>query len=107
MHSHVHVAPSSAPRNVTASVVNSTTIRFTMVSPPVNELNGDLVGYTLQCTPATRDLNQPINLPSQAELTVIIAGFRPGTPYNCLIGANNTNGKGPDASVFALTPEEG
>ena len=102
------IAPSGAPVNVTGSVVNSTSALFSFQSPPTDQLNGMLTGFTITCTPSVSSqlptVTSTISITTGGSLTV--TELQPGAVYTCGVAANNSHGSGPPANVFILTPEE-
>ena len=101
------LAPSAAPVDVSGTVVNSTSGFFTFQSPPIDQLNGVLTGFTITCTPSHSSLptvTSTISITTGGSLTV--TDLQPGAVYTCSVAANNSHGSGPPANVFILTPEE-
>ena len=89
-------APSAAPTDVSASVINSTAITVQWEMIPCIEQNGDITGYIVRYGSQT----QSVSGGSVTETT--ISNLTPSTTYNVRVAAVNDADTGPFSSNVSI-----
>ncbi len=76
--------PSATPTNVSGSVINSTALRLTWESPPVDQLNGILRGYVVNVTEVEtgRKFQYSTDTPE-----IVLSSLHPSYTYVCVVAA--------------------
>ncbi len=112
-HMHTHIVPSAPPANVTVLSVMATSITLAWEAPPLDTLNGLLIGYTFQylCHPR-------VTCPSQScpqlhhrvsasederEMSYQFEDLLPFMKYTFQVAAETSAGSGPFS--FSVTME--
>ena len=106
---HLITAPSSPPLNVTAVVVNATTILVSWETPPIIHHNSPLTGYVIIYS----DLSSPgggdemrSSIMDPTVLTALIVNLEPYSLYDVQVAAVNNAGAGPRSlEVTIETPK--
>ena len=81
--------------------------------PPEEHRNGIIISYTLSCEEMINDQyllvtspDFPLIVNENGSVSLILNGFRPGTPVNCTVSATNLAATGPSTTSSATTDEE-
>ena len=103
------VAPSAAPANLTGVFASSTSLNITWSLPPVEDRNGEILGYSLSYFQVTMDFSvgTPSEEPVINDTMFLISGLEIYTEYNVSVAAFTAVGTGPFASVIARTDSSG
>ena len=97
------IAPSGSPRNLNASVLNSTAVYLVWNPPLLHEQNGVIKKYIVSVYKAVNDVFRE----ADAYTTSIVIGeLRPHYEYQISVSAF-TVASGPDALVSVTTEEDG
>lgn len=108
-------APSSAPINVRVQAISSSELVVTWKEPDRNLWNGDLIGYTVNCSEEKQNINYisandslqtMIQIDGPATTRTTIRGLRTFRRYAIKVRARNNFGAGPfSKSTYATTLE--
>ena len=93
--------PGGAPEMFEA-VAGQRQVKFSWSPPPVTQLNGIIISYTLSWSPSPSSL--PLSTSQSGQLTV--PGFSPDTSYTCSVVASNRYGSGPATNTSFTTLED-
>ena len=87
--------PISPPVNCsnTTFFPHNVTLVLCPPSPPIDELDGDIIGYNLTCPDITSTLDTTLTSP--ATTITITSGIRPFSNYSSALTALNMNGSTP------------
>lgn len=96
-------APEGRPRNVTASVINSTSTDIYWTEMNCLEQNGDITGYTVHYRPVIPKHPAPLMTLRIAKKSLIVTNLIPRTNYIFQVHAENANGSGPSANITITT----
>lgn len=108
-------APSSAPINVHVQAISSSELVVTWKEPDRNSWNGDLIGYTVNCSEEKQNINyisandslqKSMQVDGPATTKTTIRNLRTFRRYSIIVRAMNSFGAGPfSESVYATTLE--
>ena len=102
----VHVVPTGAPLNTSASPINSSAIIISWELPSPEERNGNITEYSVilreVATNTTTSYSQ-----SGAHIELLIVSLHPYYEYECQIAAETAVGRGPygDPVVTRTLPD--
>ena len=94
-------APSSAPVDLAAAIVSSTSVTLSWDPPPENETNGIIASYIVRYSDGPGSLDVP-----GTNTSITIGNLTPFTEYTFNVLAV-TVAEGPAASVMTTTSEDG
>ena len=98
-----HVAPASAPVNITALLVTSTSLTLSWSPPPPQDHNGLLTHYHLQIT----RLSTQSSLSYHTNVTeMVVEGLVPYSEYEVIVAAFTQEGSGPYSDSFIVHTEQ-
>lgn len=108
-------APSSPPLNVHVQAISSSELVVTWKEPERESWNGDLIGYTVNCSEEKQNINyisaneslqKSIQVDGPATTKTTISHLRTFRRYSIIVRAINSFGAGPfSESVYATTLE--
>lgn len=106
-------APSSPPQNVQVQAISSSELIVTWQLPQRDSWNGELIGYTVNCTEEKQNINyistnaslqKSIQVVGQQTSKATIKNLRTFRRYSIIVRAINSFGAGPFSdSVYATT----
>ena len=95
-----HTAPSSAPSNVTANALSSTSIQLSWNAVPSGSLNGDLNQYLIKVLVK----NRIVKALNTSKTSYNVTGLEKFTTYGFIVSAENQIGIGPGSNeIFNKT----
>ena len=107
------IAPTAPPENFIITAINSTALQLQWDLPPEEHRNGIIIRYTLSCEEMISDEyllvtspDFPLIVNENGSVSLVLNGFRPGTPINCTVSASNAAATGPSTTSSATTDEE-
>ena len=98
-------APSASPTNVTANVVNSTSILVSWGQVPLLDQNGVIVSYTVTYTSLRTGSEQRKNATATANQTTL-TGLNEDTKYRITVFASTAKGGGIESTPIEIITEE-
>ena len=100
----LYVAPSAAPKNITAIALTATEILVTW-DPPLSQFrNGPILAYSLIATDAAT--GKIIQSSTELTTSAIVSSLRAFTTYNFTLAARTSVGYGPNETVFETTLQD-
>ena len=103
------LVPSAAPEDVEGTAIDSQTLRITWSPPPLEQQNGDILGYRLLYTPADSGYgpNRAVEIEKRAdERSATLASLQKWTSYKVWVKAYTSIGDGPLSSVIVVQTDE-
>ena len=91
--------PRSAPRMLRATNISSTSAVFTWKAPPPEDLNGRVIGYSINMT--ILQTGERLELFSNS-ITLTVYDLRPYTVYTCVSAAVTNAGYGPFSDAIQI-----
>ena len=95
--------PSSAPRMLRAITVSSTSVVLIWEAPPLEDLNGHVIGYSISVTKLQTGERQEL-FSNSTMLTVY--HLQPYTVYACMSAAVTNVGHGPFSNALQIETHE-
>ena len=98
--------PSAAPLNVSARIVDTTTIELAWVEPPVETQNGIIISYRINVAISETKTSFSVNATTAA--AVNLTELHPYYGYSIQVAAVTSQGAGPLSDPVSITtPEDG
>ena len=94
--------PVKPPTEFVEFLETNLTVHFSWVSPPSQDINGNLLGYQLVCSA----LNQHVVALNVSGVSVSLHSLQSSTHYTCTVCAYTFVGCGPNAVLHISTYEE-
>ena len=102
-YSYTPSAPEGRPRNVTGSVLNSTSAVISWNEVNCLEQNGGITGYNVYYQPVIKNHPAPLMSSRAAKKSLIVTTLIPRTTYTFQVHAENINGSGPSENITITT----
>ena len=104
--SFIHTVPTGYPLDILTTEVNSTKVGLAWKPPPLEQRNGDIIGYRLSFWETTSNSNWTTFTTESA--ATVIDDLDPHTEYTIVVAASTAVGTGPySPSLTVRTLEDG
>jgi len=104
------VVPSAPPQNISGKSLNSTAIEVSWTPPPVDKLNGKIVGYRVAYGVATNNMDvknaTTVTINEATTIRFIVGSLEMFTPYKFWVSAHTRIGEGPHSDVIVVKTDE-
>ena len=97
--------PSASPANVTANVLNSTSILVSWEQVPLLDQNGVILSYTVTYT-SSRSGSAKTKIVTAPANQTTLTGLNEHTEYNITVFASTSKGGGPKSAPITIITDE-
>ena len=99
----ISAAPSGIPGSILFSDVNLTSITIHWTELPCSDRNGEITGYTVECSSTTPPHSNTVNVSGSSTTRLVVGGLLPRTNYTFSVRAQGA-AVARNGTLFTATP---